>query len=118
MNNKFDSRDQEPGCECNMAVKTLINHCFQSTMVKTTLYPSYIDAKKLILYIRKMKKKMLLAFFHLTGHALTWFMCLYERTASWSFFLKLLNGSNFFQERTLWDKLMGWDDRRNKQIHF
>jgi hypothetical protein len=67
---------------------------------------------------QKNEEKMLLPFFHLTGHALTWFMCLYERTASWPFFLKLLNGSNFCQERTLWDKLMGWDDRRNKQVHF
>jgi hypothetical protein len=57
MNNKFDSRDQEPRCECNMAVKTPINYCFQSTMVKTTLYPSYIDAKKTYFIYQKNEKK-------------------------------------------------------------
>jgi hypothetical protein len=72
-------------------------------MVTTTPYPGYIDAKTS--FISQKNEKKVLAFFHLTGHTLTWFMPLErdEKTASWPFFLHLTNASDFHQERTLWD---------------
>lgn len=65
-------------------IRILINDCFQNMMESTNPFLSQITPEK---------DKMLLASFHLTGRALTWFMCLEkdESTQSWPNFLSIIN---------------------------